>query len=127
MWFVPPDAGGSRWWVPQQKQPTVIGGYLFRPGSPIPRSTTDRPGLLDERGRPYAPPGTPMSSAVPGPVYAASHFQKESYAKARSDARRRDAALTRALRPGGDAPAKGLVKKTVRPRRHLAAIVKRSG
>lgn len=70
-WFIPPRAGGTHNWVPQQKRPTIIRGYLYRPGSPWPRSTDQNPGPLDRKGRPEIPAGTVLTSAVPRDVWLA--------------------------------------------------------
>jgi hypothetical protein len=78
-WFIPPGAGGTHNWVRQGKEPTTIRGYHYKPGQSFPVTGPNHPGPLDEHGRPYAPYGVPLSSAVPADVWAASSMFSRSF------------------------------------------------
>jgi hypothetical protein len=71
-WFIPPQAGGKYNWVRRENHPTVIRGFHYKPNSWGPVTGPQNPGLLDERGRPVAPHGTPMSGVVPMDVRMAA-------------------------------------------------------
>ncbi len=77
-WYIPEQEGGKYHWVRQQDKPTVINGWLYKPGAWWPYTTKQRPGLVDEHGHAYAPPGAPAGSAVPWDVNAAAGIMPRS-------------------------------------------------
>ncbi|HWB37863.1 MAG TPA: hypothetical protein VHA75_17745 [Rugosimonospora sp.] len=113
-WFVPIAAGGDRWWVKRRSTPATIGGFAYRPDSPWPRTTQERPGELTPWGTPVAPAGVMAASYVPSEVMQAAHFDPSSAADREAKHRRGRSLLDRVLGRNEDIPTKGATTRTYR-------------
>lgn len=107
VWFMPPEVGGKHWWIPRGTTATTIGGYGYRPNSPWPHTTRERPGLSGRIGLQHG-------AAIPDPVWQAANFSRATHHKSSRDDWRKIGLLGKVFGPAEEPRARGVTGRTTK-------------